>query len=131
MSLARLAYQELFDLLDLEDDYGRGVHATDLTGVDLDEAHARYLRTIYELEPLDDRPQALFEQMQQMRSGLWGQHLRLEELIQISPQPLPEREQFLADWIAFLQIVRSRGRIYSSRCGCQSRACPLYLHSWL
>jgi hypothetical protein len=103
LSLARAAYQDLFELLNLEDDYGRGVHATDLAGVDLDEARARYLRAVYELEPLDGRPQALFEQMQQVRSGLLRGHLRLEELIQISPQTLPEREQFLADWIAFLR----------------------------
>lgn len=104
LSLARAAYRELFELLDLDDDYGRGVHATDLTGVDLDEARARYLRAVYELEPLAGRPQVLFEQMQQMDSvGLLRRYLGLVDLIQISPRPLSEREQFLAAWIAYLR----------------------------
>lgn len=103
LPLARTAYEALFEILELEDDYGRGVQATDLTGVAIDEARARYLRAVYELEPPDRRPQALFEHMQQMHSGLLRRYLRLEDLIQVSPKPLPEREQFLADWIAFLR----------------------------
>lgn len=70
LALARTAYQKLFEALNLEDDYGRGVHASDLTGVDLGEERARYLRAVYETEPPENRPQTLFEQMRQMRSGL-------------------------------------------------------------
>ncbi|MEW5959371.1 MAG: hypothetical protein AB1801_16710 [Chloroflexota bacterium] len=103
LPLARAAYQKLFEAVNLEDDYGRGVHASDLTGVDFDEAQARYLRAVYETEPSQGRAQALFEQMQQVRSGLMRGRLMLEDLIQISPQPLPDREQFLTDWIAFLR----------------------------
>jgi len=103
LSLARTAYEKLFEVVNLEDDYGRGVHASDLTGVDIDEARARYLRAIYETEPLEGQPQMLFEQMQQVRSGLMRGRLMLEDLIQISPRPLPDREQFLADWLAFLR----------------------------
>jgi hypothetical protein len=104
-TLARDAYSRLFDLVTTEDDYGRGVSASDLTGVDVGEAGARYLRAVYETEPATRRPQALWEQMQQVRSSLFGPPPTLEDLIQISPRPLPEREQFLADWIALLRTL--------------------------
>jgi hypothetical protein len=106
LALARTAYRKLFEALDAEDDYGRGVHASDLTSVDIDEARARYLRAVYETEPSADRLKTLFEQMQQVGSWLARPRPTLEDLIQISPRPLPDREQFLADWIAFL---RSQG----------------------
>ncbi|RLC56681.1 MAG: hypothetical protein DRI80_15935, partial [Chloroflexota bacterium] len=102
-SLARAAYQRLFELLRTEDDYGRGVSASDLTGVDADEAVARYLRAVYETEPPARRPQALCEQMRQVRARQFGPRPMLDDLVQISPRPLPDQEQFLADWIAFLR----------------------------
>jgi len=102
-SLARAAYQRLFELLRTEDGYGRGVSASDLTGVDADEAVARHLRAVYETEPSARRPQALCEQMRQVRAWLFGPRPMLDDLVQISLRPLPAREQFLADWIAFLR----------------------------
>jgi hypothetical protein len=101
--LARTAYQKLFELLRIEDDYGRGVSISDLTGVDADEAVARYLRAVYETEPPARRPQALCEQMRQIPAWLFRPRPMLDDLIQISPRPLPDREQFLTDWIAFLR----------------------------
>jgi hypothetical protein len=86
-----------------EDDYGRGVSASDLTGVDADEAVARYLRAVYETEPPAHRPQAIYEQMRQVPVPLFGPHPMLDDLVQISVRPLPDREQFLADWIDFLR----------------------------
>ena len=104
ISLARAAYQRLFELLRIEDDYGRGVSVSDLTGVDADETVARYLRAVYETEPPARRPQALCEQMRQATARLFRPRPMLDDLIQISPRPLPDREQFLADWIAFLRV---------------------------
>jgi len=106
--LARAAYQKLFELLHLEDDYGRGVSASDLTDVDIDEAWARYLRAVYETEPPTRRPEVLFEQMQQVRAWLFRARPMLEDLIQVSPQPLPDRDRFLTDWIAFLWTQDSK-----------------------
>ena len=102
-SLARAAYRSLFQELSCEDDYGRGVGPSDLTGVDMDEACARYLCAVYETEPPDRRPQALFEQMRQVQSWLFIPRAAFDDLVQVSPRPLPDREQFLADWIAFLR----------------------------
>ena len=103
LALARAAYQKLFAVLDVEDGYGRGVRAEDLESVDIGEARARYLRAVYETEPPARRPQALLEQMHQVQSWLVISRPTLEDIIQISPQPLPDQGQFLADWIAFLR----------------------------
>ena len=101
--LARAAYQKLFELLRLEDDYGRGVSASDLPDVDIDAAQARYLRAVYETEPPTRRPEVLFEQMQQVRTWLFRGRPMLEDLVRVSPEPLPDWERFLNDWIAFLR----------------------------
>jgi hypothetical protein len=103
LPLARAAYRKLFELMDVEDDYGRGVRGSDLTGVDMEEARFRYLRAAYETESPGQRPRALFEQMQQMRPWPARSRPMLDDLIQISPRPLPDREVFLSDWLAFMQ----------------------------
>jgi hypothetical protein len=94
LTLARAAYEKLFGVFDLEDDYGRGIEAGDLERVEVREACARYLRAVYEAVPLPQRPQALFEQIQLAQGGL--------------PSPLPDQDQFLSDWIAFLRKQTGR-----------------------
>ncbi len=108
LALARAALQKLFETLGLEDDYGRGVRSSDLAGVDADEAGARYLRAVYETEPPEGRPQALFEGMRLVQVWLMRPRPMLEDLLQISPRPFPDRERFLADWIAFLRTQSGR-----------------------
>jgi hypothetical protein len=101
--LAREAYTALFAILGQQDDYGRGIMPTDLTGVDISEAWARYLRAVYETEPTDQRPETLLTEMLEVRTWVAGARPKLDDLIQISPAPLPDRDEFLADWIAFLR----------------------------
>ncbi|MBI4673455.1 MAG: hypothetical protein HY741_17520 [Chloroflexi bacterium] len=103
LKLARKAYEKLFAVLNLEDDYGRGISADDLEEVDIGEAHARYLRAVYETEPSERRPQTLFEQMQKLVP-----YPTLNDLLQISTQPLPDYDQFLEDWIAFLRKQKGK-----------------------
>jgi hypothetical protein len=103
VTLARTAYHKLFEVLALEDDYGRGVRPEHLPDVEVSEARARYLRAVYDTEALTHRPQALFEQMEPTRSWLTKPRPMLDDVIQISPQPLPDSEQFFPDWIAFLR----------------------------
>jgi len=101
--LARDAYAALFEILDQQDDYGRGIMPTDLTGVDISEAWARYLRAVYDTEPAADRPTMIFSEMLTVRTWVAGARPTLDDLIQISPAPLPGRDKFLVDWIAFLR----------------------------
>ncbi len=104
-SLARQAYRRLFDLLEFEDNYGRGLSLFNLTDLDRKEVIARYLRAVYETTPLAQRPSTLYEEMRHfcgypylLRGGVM-----LEDLIQISSRPLPDREAFFKAWIAFLR----------------------------
>lgn len=66
-SLARAAYHNLFEVLQLEDDYGRGVRLAHLEDVDSGEVCARYLRAVYETEGSAHRPKVLFQQLQQVQ----------------------------------------------------------------
>ncbi len=104
LPLTRAAYQKLFgEALHLEDDYGRGVSADDLSNVDIGEACARYLRAVYETEKAARRPKVLFEQARQAQSWLAKPRPMLDDIIQISPKPLPDQDRFLQDWIAYLR----------------------------
>lgn len=104
ITLARQAYEKLLDLIHLEDDYGRGIGPADLPPEEMQEAAARYLRAVYESEPPARRPAALYDPMRSARSrfGLRRRPM-LEDLLQISPRPLPDQEAFLSAWIAFLR----------------------------
>jgi len=103
MTLARTAYCNLFAALTYEDDYGRGVRAEHLPDVAVSEACARYLRAVYETEPSAQRPGGLFAAMLQVCGWLSDACPMLDDIIQISPQVLPDQEQFLLEWMAFLR----------------------------
>jgi hypothetical protein len=103
MMLARTAYHNLFATFTYEDDYGRGVRAEHLPDVTVSEACARYLRAVYETESPAQRPSGLFAAMLQVYAWLSDVHPRLDDIIQISHQALPDQEQFWLDWIAFLR----------------------------
>jgi hypothetical protein len=100
--LACAAYQQLFALLQTEDEYGRGVHLTDLSGINAEETVARYLRALYETTAPAERPAALYAQMPSMRT-LLRRRVMLDDLIQISPRPMPDQNTFLEAWIAHLR----------------------------
>jgi hypothetical protein len=108
LPLARAAYEKLFRIFELEDDYGRGVRAEDLRDVEIGEALARYLRAVYETEPAARRPEAMFDEMQRVQSWVSRRRPMLEDIIQISPRPLPGQDSFLEDWITFLRDQNDR-----------------------
>lgn len=108
-SLAREAYAALFELCDQEDDYGRGISITDIEGLEKTEAYARYLRAVYETEPAERRPEALYGEMRQVRSWIRGARPVMVDLIEISPRPLPDGERFWPAWIAFLDEQEPKG----------------------
>lgn len=105
-SLARKAYEKLFDdLLELGDDYGRGIRIEHLE-IDPVETRGRYLRSVYETEPQEQRPKAIFGHLLQTQSLLYSPTPpMLADLIQISQQPLPDRESFLKAWIAYIENI--------------------------
>ncbi len=103
LTLARGAYEGLFDLLGVEEEYGYGIEASFLPGVYIREAAARYLRAVYEMAPRARRPQALFGHLRQVQKFWFPALPTLDDVVQISPRPLPDWEQFLEDWIAYLR----------------------------
>jgi hypothetical protein len=103
LPLAREAYHRLFGVLDLEDDYGRGIRATDLPNTDMAAARGRYLRAIYETEPPEARPGKLLDEMQELSDFMWRSPVKLADLIQASGRPLPDQESFLRAWISLLR----------------------------
>ncbi|HEX8434707.1 hypothetical protein, partial [Archangium sp.] len=105
--LAREAYSDLFALLHYEDERGRGLHAEHLPAVDLPEARARYLRAVYVTTPPARRAPVLLEEMRLMRSLLpHGPRPLMQEWLDITSEPLPEREAFLRDWVPLLRQQR-------------------------
>ena len=102
LPLTRAAYQELFALLELEDDYGRGIRDTDLEGVDRREAVARYLRAVYHTTAPAQRSAVLFECLCRAKSWLDGPRPMVEEIVRVSTRRLPSHRAFLEEWIAFL-----------------------------
>ena len=100
-SLAREAYKKLFEATGHQDDYGRGATLADLPDVDTGETRARYLRAVYEDVSLARRPKALLDLMQSAPLR-FGSRLKIEDIIQISPKPLPDEDAFFKSWITFL-----------------------------
>jgi hypothetical protein len=102
--LARSAYSDLFALLHYEDEHGRGLHPEHLPAVDLPEARARYLRAVYLTTPPERRAPVLLEELRLMRSLLpGGPRPLVQEWLDISSEPLPDRDAFLREWIALLR----------------------------
>ena len=103
LELAKKAYNRLFDIFFLEDDYGRGIRCHHLNSLEMTQVIARYLRSVYETAPLQQRPQQLFPEMRRVVHIVSRQKISLSDLIEISTKPLPDKEQFLDGWIAFLR----------------------------
>jgi len=102
--LARAAYSDLFALLHYEDEHGRGLHPEHLPAVDLPEARARYLRAVYLTTPAERRAPVLLEELRLMRSLLpTGPRPLVQEWLDISSEPLPERDVFLREWASLLR----------------------------
>ncbi len=108
LTLAHSAYKKLFDeIIDQEDDYGRGIHAGDLP-IEIPEMRARYLRTVYETEPLESRPEIIFRQMLSTQSLTpYRSKPMFDDLIQITPRQLPDQEEFFSAWINYLKGIDS------------------------
>ena len=101
--LAADAYHDLFEILDLEDDYGGRIEISALPGVDRNESRSRYLRAVYEVENLEQRPEALWDAMLDVLSWLGAPRPMFSDVIQISPKPLADQKPFLSAWIDLLK----------------------------
>ena len=112
LELAKNAYQKLFHIFEIDDDYGRGIDSHHLNEMDMKAISARYLRSVYEITPLPKRPQLLFNEMLHVLSMVRDRKITLQNLIEASTKPLPDKEQFLNDWISFLRSQDSKEADY-------------------
>jgi tetratricopeptide (TPR) repeat protein len=109
LALARDAYEKLLNLVAGygEEDFDADEEESEPVGAtDLDEAKARYLRSLYETTDGARRPAALLKALQDLQYV--GGPVGIPEVIGARRAPLPDRETFLDAWIALLR--QSRGQ---------------------
>lgn len=99
---ARKAYAELFTI-DVEDEYGHGINISDVDGVDLNEARARYLRSIYLTTRPNVRVKVLLDAMLKLDKLDFNERQKLNDMVAISVESLPDFSRFLEQWIAATQ----------------------------
>jgi hypothetical protein len=97
--VAQNAYRELFSIFDIENDYGHGIRIYDVESADLEEARAFYLCSLYMTTPEEKRVLVLLNAMTEMGQMDFQSRPSLQEIINISPIPLPNFAHFLQDWI--------------------------------
>jgi hypothetical protein len=100
--ITQKAYQELFSIFDIEDDYGRGIRLYDVETTDLEETRARYFRSIY-MQTQEKRVSVLLKAMEDMGQRDFNNRPTLQEIIDISTISLPGFTQFLQEWIEVTQ----------------------------
>ena len=103
LETAKEAYNRLFAVFDIEDDYGGGIKLENIESSIMKKVIARYLRCVYETASLEDRPQLLFKEINCVLPMVSDRKIGLEDMIQVSARPLPDEGQFLDDWIALVR----------------------------
>lgn len=93
------AYEELFSIFEIEDDYGRGIRIYNIESTDIDEARARYFRSIYLTAEPNKRVKNLIFIMGKFGDLDFQERPKLNDLISISTESLPEFSLFLTEWI--------------------------------
>jgi len=104
LNLAREAYGRLLHAFLLEGDgevFSGPRPAGEMVETDLSEAKARYLRTLYQTTAPRERPERLLEEFKAL--GYVGNRIRLQALVEASPEPLSDLEVFLPAWMERLR----------------------------
>jgi hypothetical protein len=115
--LAKDAYAQLFDILDMGEEPGHlpgSPDQQDLLDTDLGEARAEYLRSVYLTSPFQERPTELWRAMQRFSYHL-GDELNLQSVVNIERKSLPDFAQFLFEWIELLKGTSDRKASYLLR----------------
>lgn len=100
MELAYQAYQKLFEIEDIESDYGHSIDISLVPEVDSEEVKTRFVRAKYCLTTNAKRPEEVFGLMQSMCKHTPP---TLSSLVEISSTPPPDWEEFLENSIQFLK----------------------------
>ena len=103
--MAKMAYKELFSLFDIEDDYGRGIHIYDVVNMDLEEARARYLCSLYLTSGANERVAVLLKSMEELANPEFQEQPKLQDIVNIITGSLPEFTTFLEQWIDETKLI--------------------------
>lgn len=99
--LACGTYEQLFEALSLQDDYGFGIHRPD--GLDVREERARYLRSVLEAAHERERARSLLQTAHKLRKELWdASDVSPIEAIEITPRELAEKERLFDELLKLL-----------------------------
>lgn len=109
-ALAVQAYQKLFVILELEDNYGRGIRLSDIgNSQENSEDVSRYFRALYEMETPASRPASIFAHMMNLKNmSVVSRLIKLEDIMQMSTDVLPEEKSFLQSWKNFLMSRKEK-----------------------
>lgn len=100
LQLAREAYRRLLHAFLLDEDaavFSGPQPADEMVDTNLTEAKARYLRAIYTTTTPNDRAEALAEELKALDHV--GDRIRLQDVIDATPRPMPDLAVFLPAWI--------------------------------
>jgi len=99
--VTRSTYEQLFEALSLQDDYGFGVHRPE--GLDVREERGRYLRSVIEATPEKQRAKSLLETAHKLRRELWdASDISPIEAIEITPRELAGKERLFDEMLSLL-----------------------------
>jgi len=99
--MTRSTYEQLFEALSLQDDYGFGVHRPE--GLDVREERGRYLRSVIEATPEKQRAKSLLETAHRLRRELWdASDISPIEAIEITPRELASKERLFDEMLSLL-----------------------------
>jgi len=108
--IARDAYSLLFIILFMAENPGHlpGTDPWEMVETNLDEARARYFHAIYLSSTHKDRPQELYEGMQEFNYFDMNKKISLTSILNISIETLPDFQKFLTLWISFLNLKKEK-----------------------
>jgi hypothetical protein len=115
--LAKKAYARLFDILDMGEEPGHLPGSPDpqqMLDIDLAEARAGYLRSVYFSSPPPKRPAEMLHSMERFLYYI-GDEFNLRSVINTGREPLPDFDQFLPKWIDLLKKMNQRQANYLLR----------------
>jgi hypothetical protein len=100
-------YEQLFEALSLQDDYGFGVHRPE--GLDVREERGRYLRSVIEATSERQRAKSLLQTAHKLRKELWdASDISPIEAIEITARELPGKEQMFDEMLNLLRKDNER-----------------------
>lgn len=106
LGLARAAYGRLLDAFRLDEEVGTFCGpdpAVEMVATDIPEAEARYLRTVYETTPPQERADVLAQEWFALPG--WRDAPTLRAVREALPKDLPDLDAFLPRWITGLKAL--------------------------